>query len=69
MDKQNINEQFQSLPYYLKREVLDYIEFLKKRHKVENKKKRFTFKWEGGLREIREQFSAVDLQHKVRDYR
>ncbi len=69
MDMQNINEQFQSLPYYLKREVLDYIEFLKKRHRIESKKERFTFNWEGGLKEIKENYSAVELQHKVRDYR
>ena len=62
MDMQNINEQFQSLPYYLKREVLDYFEFLRKQHKVENKKKRFTFNWEGGLKEIKENYSAVDLR-------
>jgi hypothetical protein len=69
MNTQNINEKFQSLPHYLKREVLDYIEFLTKRYKVHHKEKRFSFKWEGGLKELKEQFSAVNLQHKAKDYR
>ena len=58
-----------SLPYYLKREVLDYIDFLTKRYEVQHKEKRFSFKWEGGLKELKGQFSAVNLQHKVKDYR
>lgn len=69
MNTHQLNEKFDSLPYYLKREVLDYIEFLTRRHKIRNKKEPFSFNWEGGLKDIKEHFSSVDLQHKVRDYR
>jgi len=69
MNTQQINEKFESLPYYLKKEVLDYIEFLTKRHKIGSKKEPFSFSWEGGLKDIKEHFSSVELQHKVREYR
>jgi hypothetical protein len=69
MNTHQLNEKFDSLPYYLKREVLDYIEFLSKRQKIRRKKEPFSFRWEGGLKDIKEHFNSVDLQHKVRDYR
>lgn len=69
MNTQQINEKFESLPYYLKKEVLDYIEFLTKRHKIRSKREPFSFSWEGGLKDIKEHFSSVELQHKVREYR
>ena len=69
MNTQNINDKLESLPNYLKREVLDYIEFLKNRYKIHGKKEHFSFIWEGGLKDIKEQFNAVQLQHKLRDYR
>ena len=69
MNTHQLNEKFDSLPYYLKREVLDYIEFLTKRQKIRRKKEPSSFSWEGGLKDIKEHFSSVDLQHKVRDYR
>lgn len=69
MNTQHIDKKFQSLPYHLKREVIDYIEFLTKRHKIRSKKEPFSFKWEGGLKELKDSFNSVDLQHKVRDYR
>jgi hypothetical protein len=69
MYTQDINDKIKSLPYYLKREVLDYIDFLTKRYKMQSKKKQFSFKWEGGLVELKEQFSAVELQHKSKDFR
>lgn len=69
MNTQQINEKFESLPYYLKKEVLDYIEFLTKRHKIRSKKEPFSFSWEGGLKDIKDRISSVELQHKVREYR
>lgn len=69
MNTQQLNEKFESLPYYLRKEVLDYIEFLTRRHKIQSKKEPFSFSWEGELKDLKERFSSVDLQHKVRDYR
>ena len=60
----------QELPEYLKREVLDYIEFLLKKYKrKEGEKRPFPFDWEGGLAEIGKKFTSVELQHKALEWR
>lgn len=60
----------QELPEYLKREVLDYIDFLSIKYKGKlKKKKKFEFNWEGGLLEVREDFNSVELQHKSMEWR
>lgn len=46
------------LPEDLKKDVLDYIEFLLKKYKSEETKmKKFKFDWEGGLSKLRENFT------------
>jgi len=61
------------LPDDLRREVLDYMEFLLKKYRgKEIKAKRFRFDWEGGLSEIseiREKFTSVELQHRASEWR
>ncbi len=58
------------LPEDLRREVLDYIEFLLTKYKFRLKKtKKFKFNWEGGLSEIQEKFTSVELQHKSLEWR
>jgi hypothetical protein len=60
----------QKLPFYLKREVLDYIEFLSnKYHAKSMAKKKFKFDWEGGLADVKEEMTSVQLQHKAMDWR
>ena len=60
----------QELPENLRRDVLDYMEFLLKKYKGrEIKAKKFEFDWEGGLSEIRETFTSVELQHKALEWR
>ncbi len=65
-----IEVRMQELPEYLRREVLDYIDFLsiKYKDKLRNEKK-LEFDWEGGLLEIRENFTSVELQHKSMEWR
>ena len=54
----------------LKREVLDYMEFLLKKYRVrESKADRFKFDWEWGLSELREKFTSHKLQHKALEWR
>ena len=58
------------LPEDLRREVLDYMEFLLKKHKIKKSvAKKFKFDWEGGLSGIREEFSSVELQHRALGWR
>lgn len=58
------------LPPALRREILDYIEFLLVKYKGgEIKAKKFKFDWEGGLSEMRDKFTSVELQHKALEWR
>jgi len=70
MYEKEIELKIRELPEDLRREVLDYMEFLLKKYRVkEIKAKRFKFDWEGGLSEIREKFTSVELQHRALEWR
>ncbi len=68
MYEKEIELKIRELPEDLKREVLDYIEFLLKKYKSK-KTKKFKFDWEDGLSEIWEKFTSVELQHKALERR
>ncbi|RLF86888.1 XRE family transcriptional regulator [Thermococci archaeon] len=61
------NELFQKLPDGLKREVIDYIEFLLER-KAKKKQGRLRLTWKGGLKEFKDKYSSVELQHKALEW-
>jgi len=70
MYENELEQKIQQLDEDLKREVLDYVEFLLKKYKgEETKKRKFNFDWEGSLSEIRDEFTSVELQHKVLEWR
>ncbi len=70
MNEIEINSKFKMLPDPIKIEVLDYIEFLSnKYYHNKAKKKGFQFNWEGGLSELKEKYSSVELQHKSLEWR
>jgi len=56
-------ELFKMLPDDLKREVLDYVGFLLEKRGI---KRTGTLKmeWKGALKELREKYTSVELQHK-----
>jgi hypothetical protein len=65
-----IEVKMRELPDDLRREVLDFMEFLSMKYKGKViKAKKFTFDWEGGLSEIGEKFTSVELQHKALEWR
>ncbi|MCD4810815.1 MAG: DUF2281 domain-containing protein [Methanosarcinales archaeon] len=65
-----IEVKMRELPDDLRREVLDYIEFISMKYKGKiTKSKKFTFDWEGGLSEIKEKFTSLELQHKALEWR
>ena len=70
MIEREIDLMVQRLPLYLKKEILDYVEFLstKYQRKPESKKE-FKFDWEGGLADIKDKMTSVELQHKAIDWR
>ena len=67
MYMEDIHELFQKLPDDLKREVLDYIEFLIERHGV-RKSGGIKLTWKGKLKELRNKYTSVELQHKALDW-
>lgn len=70
MIEQKIDFMIQGLPIYLKKEVLDYIEFLSNKYRTNKKaKKKFKFDWEGGLSDVKIDLTSVQLQHKSMDWR
>lgn len=66
---QIIQDKLETLPENLKREVLDYIDFLLQKYDIKTKKGVFRFDWEGGLSELKDKFTSVELQHKVLEWR
>jgi hypothetical protein len=73
MNPREIEKRIKDLPIRLLPEVLDYIDFLISKHSKGNvgggAKQEFAFDWQGGLSELKDQFSSVDLQHKSLDWR
>jgi len=70
MYEKEIEIKMQKLPEDLRREVLDYVDFLLSKYQGrEAARKKFKFDWEGGLSEIREKFTSVELQHKALGWR
>ncbi len=70
MHEEEIKVKMQKLPEDLRKEVLDYIEFLVMKYKSkERKTRKFRFDWEGGLSEIKEKLSSLELQHKALKWR
>jgi hypothetical protein len=67
MYEREIETKVRELPENLKKEVLDYIEFLLE--KYQGKKRKFKFDWEGELSGIRDEFISVELQHKASEWR
>jgi hypothetical protein len=53
----------------LKKEVVDFIDFLTKKHQEPKALGNFNFSWEGGLSELKDEYSAVELQHKAAEWR
>lgn len=70
MYETEIEAKVQKLPENLKKEVLDYVEFLLEKYQTKKiKKRKFTFDWEGGLSDIRDEYTSVELQHKTAEWR
>jgi hypothetical protein len=70
MFEQEIVMNVEKLPDHLKKEILDYTEFLLAKYQIRDKQERkLSFSWEGGLSDIKGEYTAVKLQHKARKWR
>ena len=66
---ESIEAKFKKLPDYLKEEVEDFIDFLIIKKRVSKKKKLPKLDWIGGLKEYRNQYTAVELQKMASEWR
>ncbi len=64
-----IRTMLEELPEELEEDVLNYIQSLLKRDGKKTKKKKFSFSWEGGLSDLKEKYTSVELQHKALEWR
>ena len=69
MDTHLIERKFNALPDDLKREVLDFIDFLMTKRSREKISSQFDFTWEGGLSDFKDKYNSVDLQHQSMEWR
>ena len=61
-------ELVQSLPSEMQQEVQDFIEFLLAK-RMKGPRGKPTFEWAGALKDLRDQYTSVELGHKISDWR
>jgi len=59
-------EMIVSLPPELQQEVQEFVEFVYQRHTRRAEPLRLD--WRGALRDLREKYTSVELQHQIRDW-
>ena len=65
---EKIEDRIKDMPQELRQEVEDFVDFLmKKRLKRPRGKPKFA--WAGALKDLREQYTSVELQHKISEWR
>ena len=65
-----IEQKIGQLPEDVKKHLIDYIEFLAKKYSSKpTQEDEFRFDWEGGLSELKDKYTSVELQHKALEWR
>ncbi len=69
MDTQvrSLVEMIEALPPELQQEVQEFVELIYER-RTSRKKEPLRLDWRGALRDLREQYTSVELQHQIRDW-
>lgn len=65
---QDLIAKIEALPPNLQQEVADFVSFLLER-KAPKKKGTLKMDWRGALSDFRDQYTAVELQHKATEWR
>ena len=73
MTASEIGNKIKELPEHLIPQVSDYVELLLNKYGSKAsegaKPNKFRFDWEGGLSELKGEYTSVELQHKASDWR
>ncbi len=65
-----LEEMIKELPPELRKEVEGFVELLlEKRKRKPKPKDKPKFDWEGALEDLRDQYTSVELQHKISEWR
>ena len=64
----SLEELVKELPPDRQEEVRDFVIFLLEKHK-KRLRRQPTFSWAGALKDLRDQYTSVELQHKISDWR
>jgi len=63
-----LENRIKALPPELQREVEDFVDFLlEKRSRKRHGKP--SFAWAGALKDLRDQYTSVELQHRISEWR
>lgn len=60
-------ESTKELPEELQTEVRDFARFLKE-NRVPRPQRKLRMDWAGGLKDLRDKYTSVELQHKILDW-
>ncbi len=63
-----LEEMLQDLPQDLRTEVRDFVEFLLQK-RARKSKRAPTFSWAGALADMKDQYTSVELQHRIAEWR
>lgn len=69
---QTLKELIEQLPPELQQEVQDFVEFLLEKRAAKLKAEKggkLKLDWRGALRDLRDKYTPVELQHKVTEWR
>lgn len=64
---QSLEEKVKQLPPELQKQVEEYVQLLLEKHEQRPKGK-LKLDWRGDLRELRDKYTSVELQHKVLEW-
>ena len=63
----SLEELIRELPPELQKEVRDFVEFLIEK-RMQKPRRTFRLDWRGALRDMRDQYTSVDLQHRASEW-
>ena len=72
MSKDTLIAKYEALPVTAQKQVETFIEFLSKTTSAKSarpQKRHFNFDWAGGLEDLKDRFTAVELQHHLGELR
>ncbi|MCD6219096.1 DUF2281 domain-containing protein [Candidatus Calescamantes bacterium] len=64
----DIKELVEQLPPDLEQEVRDFVEFLIEKRIGKKPKGNLKLEWRGALRDLRDKYTSVELQHKILEW-